>query len=129
MSFHLHEAKIDMKQNNQQRTGFGYFLYGIQLALAPKIRRFVILPLLANILLVGGAIFYLFSNLNIWIEGWIGQLPEFLSWLTYILWPLLALTILATFSYFSARSRTLSPRHSMASWLKSGRVLNGTKSK
>ncbi|MCV5916825.1 hypothetical protein OFN60_25690, partial [Escherichia coli] len=65
MSFHLHEAKIDMKQNNQQRTGFGYFLYGIQLALAPKIRRFVILPLLANILLVGGAIFYLFSNLNI----------------------------------------------------------------
>lgn len=119
MSFHLHEAKIDMKQNNQQRTGFGYFLYGIQLALAPKIRRFVILPLLANILLVGGAIFYLFSNLNIWIEGWIGQLPEFLSWLTYILWPLLALTILATFSYFfSARSRTLSPRHSMASWLK-----------
>ncbi|GAJ78824.1 LOW QUALITY PROTEIN: sulfate transporter, CysZ-type [Vibrio sp. JCM 18905] len=89
-----------MKQNNQQRTGFGYFLYGIQLALAPKIRRFVILPLLANILLVGGAIFYLFSNLNIWIEDWIGQLPEFLSWLTYILWPLLALTILATFSYF-----------------------------
>ncbi|MCV5373548.1 sulfate transporter CysZ, partial [Escherichia coli] len=52
-----------MKKNNQQRTGFGYFLYGIQLALAPKIRRFVILPLLANILLVGGAIFYLFSNL------------------------------------------------------------------
>ncbi len=89
-----------MKINNQQRTGFGYFLYGIQLALSPEIRRFVVLPLLANIILVGGAIFYLFSHLNMWIEGWIGQLPEFLSWLTYILWPLLALTILATFSYF-----------------------------
>ncbi|WP_373273486.1 EI24 domain-containing protein, partial [Vibrio parahaemolyticus] len=71
-----------------QRTGFGYFLYGIQLALSPEIRRFVVLPLLANIILVGGAIFYLFSHLNMWIEGWIGQLPEFLSWLTYILWPL-----------------------------------------
>ncbi|GAJ71051.1 LOW QUALITY PROTEIN: sulfate transporter, CysZ-type [Vibrio sp. JCM 18904] len=116
-----------MKKNNQQRTGFGYFLYGIQLALAPKIRRFVILPLLANILLVGGAIFYLFSNLNIWIEGWIGQLPEFLSWLTYILWPLLALTILATFSYFSARSRTLSPRHSMLLAEKVEEYLTGQK--
>ena len=30
----------------------------------------------------------------------LGQLPSFLSWLSYILWPLLALTILATFSYF-----------------------------
>lgn len=57
-----------MKINNQQRTGFGYFLYGIQLALSPEIRRFVVLPLLANIILVGGAIFYLFSHLNMWIE-------------------------------------------------------------
>ncbi|TOG46606.1 sulfate transporter CysZ, partial [Vibrio parahaemolyticus] len=59
-----------MKINYQQRTGFGYFLYGIQLALSPEIRRFVVLPLLANIILVGGAIFYLFSHLNMWIEGW-----------------------------------------------------------
>ncbi len=68
--------------------------------MSPAIRKFVLLPLLANILLVGGALFYIFSNLNIWIESWLGQMPDFLSWLTYILWPLLALTILATFSYF-----------------------------
>jgi len=42
----------------------------------------------------------LFSHLDSWINQWIGQLPEFLSWLSYILWPLLVLTILATFSYF-----------------------------
>ncbi|MEF1341279.1 sulfate transporter CysZ, partial [Vibrio rotiferianus] len=74
----------------KQRSGFGYFFYGLKLALSPQLRRFVVLPLMANILLVGSAIFYLFSNLNLWIESWIGQLPEFLSWLTYILWPLLA---------------------------------------
>ncbi|EKM30582.1 protein CysZ, partial [Vibrio harveyi] len=67
-----------MKLNNQPRTGFGYFLYGIQIALSPEIRRFVVLPLLANILLVGGAIFYLFSHLDVWIQNWIGQLPDFL---------------------------------------------------
>ncbi len=84
----------------KQRTGFGYFFYGLEIAMMPKIRRFVLLPLLTNIILVGGALFYLFSHLNGWIEQLMGQLPGFLSWLSYIIWPLLALTILATFSYF-----------------------------
>lgn len=84
----------------RQRSGFGYFFYGLELALTPGIRQFVLLPLLTNIVLVGGALFYLFSNLDIWISQLMGQLPEFLSWLSYILWPLLVLTILATFSYF-----------------------------
>lgn len=85
---------------NQKRSGFGYFFYGLELALSPGIRRFVIMPLLANILLVGGALFYLFSHLDSWINQWMGQIPDWLSWLSYILWPLLVLTILATFSYF-----------------------------
>ncbi|TFH90778.1 sulfate transporter CysZ [Vibrio ouci] len=89
-----------MKTHLQQRSGFGYFFHGIELALTPGIRQFVLMPLLANVILVGGALFYLFSNLNIWIEQLIGQLPDFLSWLSYLLWPLLVLTILATFSYF-----------------------------
>lgn len=84
----------------QQRSGFGYFFHGLALALTPGIRRFVILPLLANVLLVGGALFYLFSHLDTWIQQLIGQLPDFLSWLSYLLWPLLTLTIIATFSYF-----------------------------
>lgn len=89
-----------MTKSTTPRSGFGYFAHGIELALSPGIRRFVLLPLLANIILVGGALFYLFSHLDSWIEQWLGQLPEFLSWLSYILWPLLVLTILATFSYF-----------------------------
>ena len=89
-----------MNTNIRQRSGFGYFFHGLELALTPGIRQFVILPLLANVLLVGGALFYLFSHLDVWIDYWLGQLPEFLSWLSYLLWPLLVLTILATFSYF-----------------------------
>lgn len=82
------------------RSGIGYFFYGVQLALSPGIRRFILLPLLANMILIGGALVYLFSNLNSWIETWLDQLPGFLSWLNYVLWPILTLTILATFSYF-----------------------------
>lgn len=89
-----------MTMQTTSRSGFGYFFHGIELALRPGIRRFVIMPLLANIILVGGALFYLFSHLDSWINQWVGQLPEFLSWLSYLLWPLLVLTILATFSYF-----------------------------
>lgn len=89
-----------MYVSTRQRSGFGYFAYGLELALTPGIRRFVLLPLLTNVILVGGALFYLFSHLDTWIGQLMGQLPEFLSWLSYILWPLLVLTILATFSYF-----------------------------
>ncbi|MDA0119437.1 sulfate transporter CysZ [Vibrio sp. T11.5] len=89
-----------MNSKIHQRSGFGYFFYGLKLAVTPGIRQFVLLPLLANILLVGGALFYLFSHLDVWIEQLMGQLPGFISWLSYILWPLLVLTILATFSYF-----------------------------
>ncbi|WP_070968657.1 sulfate transporter CysZ [Vibrio sonorensis] len=89
-----------MSHTQQNCSGFGYFIRGIQLATTPGIRRFVLLPLMANILLVGGALFYLFSHLDTWIQGWMNQLPDFLSWLSYLLWPLLVITILATFSYF-----------------------------
>ncbi|MDR9830858.1 sulfate transporter CysZ [Vibrio sp. FNV 38] len=82
------------------KSGFGYFSYGLQLAFSPGIRKFVLLPLLANILLVGGALYYLFSHLDAWINSMLGQLPEFLSWLSYLLWPVLVFTIIGTFSYF-----------------------------
>ncbi|GAD89055.1 protein CysZ [Vibrio halioticoli NBRC 102217] len=89
-----------MHQKLHTMSGFGYFFSGFKLAMQPGLRRYVFMPLLINIILVGSALFYLFSHLNQWIEQWIGVLPEFLSWLSYILWPLLTLTILATFSYF-----------------------------
>ncbi|EKO5151092.1 sulfate transporter CysZ [Vibrio fluvialis] len=84
----------------QQRSGLGYFFYGFDIAVSPGIRRFVLMPLLTNILLVGGALYYLFSHLDSWINDGMGQIPDWLSWLSYILWPLLVITILATFSYF-----------------------------
>jgi CysZ protein len=82
------------------RSGFGYFFYGLQIALSPGIRRYVLLPLLLNTLLIGGSLFYLFSNLNNVVTEIMGQVPTFLSWLNYVIWPLLVITILGTFGYF-----------------------------
>jgi CysZ protein len=87
-------------QQSQPKSGFGYFLYGIELTMKPGIRGFVLLPLLANVLLVGSALIYLFSHLDGWIETWMASLPSYLSWLSWVLWPVLVITILGVFSYF-----------------------------
>lgn len=82
------------------RSGLDYFFDGVHLAFSPGIRRFTLLPLIINLLLVGTALYYLFTHLNDWINQWLNALPSFLSWLYYLLWPLLTITILGTFSYF-----------------------------
>lgn len=89
-----------MPLSSKSSTGMGYFFHGLSLAFSPSIRKFVLLPLIANIVLVGGALWYLFSHLELWIDSMIGQLPDFLAWLSYLLWPLLVVTIIGTFSYF-----------------------------
>lgn len=50
------------------RSGFYYFAQGWKLVSQPGIRRFVILPLLVNILLMGGAFWWLFTQLDVWID-------------------------------------------------------------
>lgn len=71
--------------------GARYALAGFQLIFRPRLRRFVVIPLLVNIaLFIGGGIL---------LVNWIGQLssmlvewlPDWLDWLTYLLWPLFLL--------------------------------------
>ena len=80
-------------------SGFGYFMKGMSLAMEPGTRRFVFIPLLINILLFGGAFGYVLYAMNDWIQYWISELPTWLNWLSYLLWPLLTLGVLIIFSY------------------------------
>ena len=68
--------------------GATYALAGFRLVLRPRLRRFVVIPLLVNIVLfIGGGIL---------LVGWIDQLsvalvewlPDWLDWLSYLLWPI-----------------------------------------
>ncbi|MBQ4796866.1 sulfate transporter CysZ, partial [Pectobacterium versatile] len=61
---------------------------------------FVILPMLVNILLMGGAFWWLFRQLGAWIPQLMAHVPDWLQWLSYLLWPLVALSVLLVFSYF-----------------------------
>ncbi|GAA5219245.1 sulfate transporter CysZ [Corallincola platygyrae] len=83
----------------QGHSGASYFFRGFDLIKTPGLRKFVILPLAVNLLLFSGAFYYLFLQIEELI-GWVnGYLPDWLSWLNYLLWPLLVLTTLLVFSY------------------------------
>lgn len=82
------------------RSGFYYFAQGWKLVLQPGIRRFVILPLLVNILLMGGAFWWLFTQLDVWIPTLMSYVPDWLQWLSYLLWPLAVISVLLVFGYF-----------------------------
>lgn len=76
------------------RSGFYYFAQGWKLVSQPGIRRFVILPLLVNILLMGGAFWWLFTQLDVWIPTLMSYVPDWLQWLSYLLWPLAVISVL-----------------------------------
>ncbi|WP_213989877.1 sulfate transporter CysZ [Sodalis sp. dw_96] len=89
-----------MVNDIKSRSGFHYFLSGWRLITLPGIRRFVILPLLVNILLLGGAFWWLYTRLHLWIPQLLEHMPRWLQWLSYILWPLSILAVILIFSYF-----------------------------
>ena len=83
----------------QPLSGIGYLLKGAKLLSHPKLRTFILLPLAINILIFAGAFWFLFSSIMGWIDGYISALPDFLSWLSYLFWPFLIVSILFGFSF------------------------------
>lgn len=90
---------MELPSDNRQRNGVHYFSQGCKLVLEPGIKRFVILPLLLNIVLMGGAFWWLFTRLSDWIPAIMSYVPEWLQWLNYLIWPLAVISVLLVFSY------------------------------
>ncbi|AOM39334.1 sulfate transporter CysZ [Xenorhabdus hominickii] len=80
--------------------GFHYIMQGWQLITRPGIKRFVLLPLLANILLLGGSFWWLYQKLDSWIQWTLDKIPSWMQWLNYLIWPLAVISILLIFTYF-----------------------------
>jgi len=80
-------------------TGAGYMLEGFSLLRKPGLRRFVLMPLLINILLFGGLIGWAYG----WVDGssraMLSGLPEWLHWLRYVVVPVFVLTSLVVIFY------------------------------
>lgn len=80
-------------------SGAGYLLQGIRLIARPGLRRFVLIPLLINILVFSAAIYAgiaQFEGLMALLES---QLPSWLGWLEWLIWPIFILILLVLVFY------------------------------
>ena len=71
--------------------GINDWLGGFGLIFRPGIRRYVVIPLLINTVLFGGAISVLYQQMDRWMEK---LLPDWLSWLEWLIVPLFFITII-----------------------------------
>lgn len=79
--------------------GAGCLLRGAKLLTHPKLRAFVIVPLLVNIIIFGSLIGWGLNHLVPWVDSWMTWIPEWLSFLEWILWPLIGLTVALVTGY------------------------------
>ena len=78
---------------NNPVSGMGYFFKGLSLITRKGVKRYVIIPLLVNILLFAVAIAVTGAQLPLLIEWVAGLLPDWLSWLSWLLLPLSILVV------------------------------------
>jgi CysZ protein len=83
-------------QTNRLRVGAGYAWRGFKLIREPRIRVFVIIPLLINIVLFSLGIYCVAAGLDYVLQTF---LPSWLDWLRFILWPIFALASLVIVFY------------------------------
>ncbi len=72
--------------------GAGYVIRGAKMLSHPRLRLFVIVPLLVNVLIFAGLLWAGFGYLSGLIDSMLAALPDWLAFLEWIIWPLVALT-------------------------------------
>ncbi|MGZ5027007.1 MAG: sulfate transporter CysZ [Methylobacter sp.] len=81
------------KTGNNPVLAAGFLLKGLQLLGSPELRKFIIIPVLINVVLYSVALtlayFYISDLIDQFIPGW-------LQWLSWILWPLFFISFFIT---------------------------------
>lgn len=90
----FHPSHIPLAQ-----SGAGYLFKGFELIRLKGIRRFVLIPLLINLILFSCAFYFLYKELEYYMATIMAWLPSWLDWLNVILWPFAVITILIIFSF------------------------------
>ena len=103
-----------MQGRNNPVAGALYFLRGFNLILQPGLRRYVIAPLLINVVLFAGFIFFGTDQLIALLDA---QLPSWLEWLKWLLVPLflVAAFTLAVFTFGMVANLLASPFNGLLS--------------
>ncbi len=91
--------------------GPAYLKEGWQSIRQPGLRRFVVVPLILNLLVFAAFITWSVRWFGVWMEQAIPSLPEWLGFLEWLLWPLFALALILTlfFSFSLVANLIASP--------------------
>lgn len=73
--------------------GASYLTRGAKMLKHPSLRVFVIVPLLINILIFGSLITLGFGYISDLMDSMLGSIPGWLSFIQWILWPLIVITV------------------------------------
>ncbi|MDO5054687.1 MAG: sulfate transporter CysZ [Pasteurella oralis] len=94
-----------MLQQSEVKQGIHYFMMGWHLIRQKGLRRFVVMPILLNIVLLTGLFWLFITQIERMIDSVMNYIPEWLSWLSAILLVLSILMILIFFYFiFTALS-------------------------
>ncbi len=93
------------KKGNNPVLAIGFLFKGLKLLTSPELRKFIIIPMLINVVLYSAALilgyFYISDLINQFIPSW-------LQWLSWILWPLFFVSFfIAGFFTFSVVANLL----------------------
>ncbi len=76
-----------------------YFLAGARLIVKPGFRRFILIPLLINLVIFIGVTIALFHNFGDFFAQILEWSPGWLDWFAWLLWPLVAFVFLVVYGY------------------------------
>lgn len=79
--------------------GISEFFQGFRLVMQPGLRRYVLVPLLINLALMGGFIVWCYGYFTGWTATLLSYLPSWLEWLSWLLVPVMVLMLLAVLVY------------------------------
>ncbi len=73
--------------------GANYLVRGAKLLSHKSLRPFVLIPLTVNVLIFGSLLSVAYNYVGQQMEYWLGMIPDWLSFIRWILWPLIFLTM------------------------------------
>ncbi|WP_267335818.1 sulfate transporter CysZ [Gilliamella sp. B2923] len=98
------EDKNDNRHFNQpqlhRKSGFDYFMQGWSLAFSPGIKRYVFLPLIANIVIMSALFYWFFTSITGFVDWGLSFVPSWLHWLGYIIGFIVIIMLVVLFCYF-----------------------------
>lgn len=86
-------------QPSTPKSGASYFMQGFNLITRPGLRRFVFIPLMINLVLFAIAFYAAIIQLESLFAWLSSELPDYLSWLNFLLWPLAIIALLVVISF------------------------------